>query len=660
VSPKPTMHTLTKALPQHADSAAHAADAAFAQGPAGRDKLPGELQKQFDLLLGAFALVESGQDEQARQMLQGIGLQSPFLEWKVLLRGLIAYYQKDDARALENWQRLAPNRLPARLAAPFRFLLDKDFRAAQSSAAQAHLQYQAERLQSSGLVRSLRAIQGLLSNERQLPEAFRYAEALLDLLRREAPDLAPRLAWCFYWAVIHHGKPEDVRRYRRVFGAPADDPKLERLQALALEQRGQLAEAQEQWLLFEKSLASNPAWPAEQAAQARALLWCHMGHNAEEAPNLDDLSEFPPFLRRQFPKPKPLKPSAEECYQHALELAPDQLEPYQALLRYYLKQDRPAKAEKMARKLLKRFPEQVSTRETLGDLCLQAQKYVEGIRSFEEAVRANPLERRLRAKLSAAHAFHARALTEEGQFEKARAEFQAALALDESGETYPILCKWAACELKAGEEARAQELLGQALAQTGSDLAVAFSLMIEAIRLKLPRPRKMQFEQDVKRLLAEPPTAAAAVGIADTVAAHRRAGITYHGQKTHEKKVLTYLERARGLTFSEQQLMRICLALEELERVRLLRDYCQRGQEQCPQQPLFYLLEARLNLNSGPFRCPEGRTRQLLKQARQLLLAQPHDERQQAMLEEIAEMENGLGAFNPFVGVFGEEGDEDG
>ena len=52
------------------------------------------------------AQLEAGKDEEAKTTLQGIGLQSPFLEWKVFLRGLLAYYQNDDARVLENWQRL--------------------------------------------------------------------------------------------------------------------------------------------------------------------------------------------------------------------------------------------------------------------------------------------------------------------------------------------------------------------------------------------------------------------------------------------------------------------------------------------------------------------------------------------------------------------------
>src|SRR5207248_167515 len=107
------------------------ADHAVRQGSSGRALLPPELHAQFDAVIQAVAQAEAGQDDLARTTLQAIGLQSPFLEWKVFLRGLLAYYGKDDVRALENWQRLDTQRLPAHLAAPFRFQIDAGFRASQ-------------------------------------------------------------------------------------------------------------------------------------------------------------------------------------------------------------------------------------------------------------------------------------------------------------------------------------------------------------------------------------------------------------------------------------------------------------------------------------------------------------------------------------------------
>jgi tetratricopeptide (TPR) repeat protein len=633
---------------------AQVADAAVRQGPAGRNLLPEALRSQFDLLLQAFAQAEAGQDEAARASLQGIGLQSPFLEWKLLLRGLLAYYRGDDARVLENWQRLDAGRLPGRLAAPLRFTLDATFRAAQPPATQSALQHQADRLQGSGLVQPLRAVQTALANERQLPQAFRLAEGLLPALRREAPALVPRLASCFYWAIISHGMPEDMGRYKRVFGAPADDPHLARLEALALEQRGAMAEAHRFWQEFEKSAAANPAaWPGEQANRVRALVWCHMGHNADSVPDLKDLDDLPPFLRDHPNRPRPLKPDAEECYRRSIELAPDALEPYEAVFEHFREKNKPGKAIEAGRRLLARFPDHVKTLEAVADLLMEKQRYDEALRLFERALKANPLERRLRAKLGTAHTYHARTFAEAGRFDQARGEYQAALALKENRDDSGVLCKWAACEFKAGAAERAEELLGQAHAEADSRLAVAYSMLIETIRLKLPRPLKSRFDAEFKEALAEPPTAAAAAAIAETAAAHRLAGVTYVGQKTHEKKVLAYLDKARKADFTEVQLGQVCTALKALKSPRLMRSYIHLGQKRFPQSPFFFLAEAEDNLEGGPRRVNFWQTEGLLTKARELTTALPRDDRQKAFLDRIQQYEQELRALNPFAAMLG-------
>src|SRR5262249_3955467 len=152
--------------------------------------------------------------------------------------------------------------------------------------AQAALQSQADRLQGSGLVPSLRAVQRAVANEHQFPQAFRLAEQLLPALRQEAPQLVPRLGACFWWGIVSHGQPEDLRRYQRVFGSPADDPEMARLEALSLERRHMLQEAHKDWQRFEKSVAVHPsAWPAGQADRVRALVWRHMAENADGVPD---------------------------------------------------------------------------------------------------------------------------------------------------------------------------------------------------------------------------------------------------------------------------------------------------------------------------------------------------------------------------------------
>src|SRR5438105_1393442 len=85
--------------PAQARIAGLATDWAIVDGSAGARQLPAEFQSQLDLVVKAFRQIQNGEDEAAREVLQGIGLQSPFLEWKLFLRGLQAYYQSDDVRA---------------------------------------------------------------------------------------------------------------------------------------------------------------------------------------------------------------------------------------------------------------------------------------------------------------------------------------------------------------------------------------------------------------------------------------------------------------------------------------------------------------------------------------------------------------------------------
>ncbi len=629
-------------LPEGADQAgiqARAVDVALGKGAAGRALLPEALQPAFDLILQAFAQLEAGQDDQARATLQGIGLQSPFLEWKVFLRGLLAYYQGDDARALENWQHLDPKRLPAQLAAPVRFLIDGAFRQAQPAQVQAHLKRQADYLQGTGLLSALRRLHATLANPDNLPEAFGQASTLLSALQVEASQLVPRLASCFYWAIVHCGQPEDLNRYRRLFGEPPDDPHFHRLEALVLEHLGDLPSAHQHWQKFEDWIGGHPsAWGSgpealAQANHARALVWCRMGHNAAGVPDVDKIPNLPPFLRDHPDRPRPLKPGAEACFRRAMELAPDLLESYQSLFQEYQDEEKDTQAIAIGRRLLERFPDHVATLEALGELYMKQQDYATSLQLFQQAWQTNPLDRTLRDKVCAAHLFLARTHAEAGQFDQARNQYQASLALDPTWSPGTVLCKWAACEFKANNATRAEELLQQAGSAKSPPLSVAFNMLIETIRLKLSAALKKRFKQEFLAGLADAPSAAAAVDLLSTAGAHRAAGFTYHGCKTHEKKVLAYLDRVPPADFTEQQLQQVCKGLFHLQALRALRKYTAQGQRRFPGNPHFFFLDAESYFLQGPNRCPIWKVRPLLDKAQELASALPPDKTRDNLLE---------------------------
>jgi tetratricopeptide (TPR) repeat protein len=628
------------------------ADADLRDRCRGNVVLPAELQPQRDLLRRAFAELQAGQDDKVQETLQGIGLTSPYLEWKVLLRGLVAYYQQDDVRATENWQRLNPERLPFRLAAPFRASIDDAYRRAQPTETQHSLTSQLERLHGSGFAGTLRQAQKLLAGDNHMAQAFRQVEPVVAALKTENPHLVQRLAACFFWAIIDRGFPEDLQRYQRVFGGPPEDPRLWRLEALALEQRSDLHTAHEAWQKYERSLASyHGSLPAEHIQRMRAMVWQHMGHNAASLPDVPTLPTSPQDIFNFNPIPRPLKPTAEECFNESLKLAPSQLDAHLALVHYFLDHDKHGKALQAAKRLLKEFPEHVPTLTTAGDLHLERGNYKEALAMFTQALQANPLDARLRGKLCAAHTALAGEDVEKGRLEQARTGFQTALGLAEPDDKPIILAAWAACEFKSGTTDRAEELLGQATSAGGQRLAVAFEMLVSSIRFKLGKPLKTRFEKEVNQLLAEPPTVEAAVGLARISAGLARAGVKYVGQKGHEKKVVAYVDKARSGDCNEQQLLQLCLALRELKVVRVLQNYFHTGQQRFPDNPRFYLAEVEYLMSLPRHRMQPWKVQPLLAKIRELAAALPLGERE-AMLKIVADYEELLHEMNPFARLF--------
>ena len=625
-------------------------DAAVARGLAGKNVLPEPLHGPFDLILQAFAHYEAGRDEEARTALQGIGLQSPFLEWKVLLRGLIAYQASDDARALENWQRLDQNRLPSRLCAPLRAGIDPAFLRAQPEAVQQSLR--TKLMQHQGLTSAsvLRELRDLLQKENLAP-AFRKAESLVPNLRRENPAAAARLANVFFWAIVGQGQPEDLDRYLRVFGAPPDDPRVKRLEALALEARGLWPEAHKAWQNFIDQVAGLPQhWPGETGKRVQAIIWARMAENAMPERKRKGSSDNPLFdlFANQT---GPLKPSAEQCYENAIKLYPDGIGCYHALFELYRDDDKLPKAKKIGQELLKRFPDQAETLEALGELSMDTKEYKKAQEYFEKAMHANPLKRELRILLIRAKRLWALDLTLHGKFDDARARFEEILKLWDAPKT-PLLCQWAVCEMKAKNLGRAQELIAQALAEPGFRLTCRFALVAESVRAKLPPKEKKQIAQELKDAFAQAPTPDEIVRLVANAAGQRMIhDEAYHGQKTQEKTVLSFLEGVHFDAFDEMQLQTIAGALKILNARKPWLNCLNHARRRHLKNPLFRLSFADYYLMDQSRDNKSHLAREHLDAARRLIEEMPRGEQQQQLLDALKDKEEFLGQMGARQGA---------
>jgi hypothetical protein len=237
------------------------------------------------------------------------------------------------------------------------------------------------------------------------------------------------------------------------------------------------------------------------------------------------------------------------------------------------------------------------------------------------------------------------------------------------------LCRAAAVELKAGDAARAEEWLTRARQRAGSGPVASYHMLSEAARLKLPKPAKVRFEEEFNAGLSEPPNGAAAAGLATATAALAEAA-SYVGQKTHQKKVTAYLDRARRAEFTEEQLQNTSGSLLHLDAVRLARQYLERGQADFPASPHFpYMLAMSYFVRHEMDDVPVWKVRPMLEKAERLARALPPTEQLKEMLDDIGNRIKALAALNPYAmgmmdDIFGElfgapfgdedyEGDED-
>jgi tetratricopeptide (TPR) repeat protein len=380
--------------------------------------------------------------------------------------------------------------------------------------------------------------------------------------------------------------------------------------------------------------------------RARALIWKHLGDNAAHVPDEKQIKKLPPFLRNMPGLPRPLNPPAEKCYQTSLELAPDLLEAHEALFHHQIHSDRLGEAEKTARRLLERFPDHVPTLQSLAMLRSERDP-AEALRLLLEALKHNPLDRRLRQRVSVAHMLAARPLALAKRFDEARPHYEAALTFSTPDGVPSILCRWAACEFKAGADARAEELLEQARAQS-TPVFVSFVLLGETTRLKLAPALKKRFDKEFKDGLAERPTAAGMVALAGYARSLQQPGAKYHGLKTHTKKVLDFIGKGLHAPFAEQQLVELCRALVGLDAVRMTRNFLERGEREHPRNPFFPYLHAQTYLRRDSDAPPNFHVRALLERAQQLARGLPKDDEVQAMLEDIDAWLQKFAILNPF------------
>ncbi len=618
--------------------------------------VPPEWKAGYDAVVSAFAQYHAGKDDAAREALNVIGLSSPFLEWKLLLRGLIGWSTSDDAKAVENFARLNAERYPARLAAPVRVQCDAAFAQTLPPAGQAALIEQGKRLRAVGLVAKLSKVRSELARSRKLGPAFKAAESVLPELKKLSPVLAAELADSFYFAIVKRGERDDLTKYRKLFGPPPADPSFHKLEALVFEEVDDLESSLARWAAYEGWLAGLPAgWSKGLADRARAVILKRMAGIAadieEDAADPRTADEFGGFFgapsRKPKAKKKPLDPTV--FLQRAADLAPDWEPVAQDLFAAALVRGDLAAAEAAARRYLDRAPQSMPMLSALAALMTTQGKSAESLDLRRRALAVNPLDAQNRQLVGSASIAHARKLAVDGDLADAEKLLDDNKALLEEKLPTSYFALRSVLHRKAKRPAEADAAATAALRLKTSRLVARLYLHANAVLLKLKPKERTAAAKDLADALELSPTPAEAGSLLTGHDMYLTEGLKYTGQKTQEKKFLDAAVRAAGSAEgTELEFEMLAGTLMHKQQFAVAAKVTAGLLKRFPKNPFFPFLLAQAEMAKSKGRNGYKVTEPLRKA--KVLAEASTEERHKQLLPQIEEL---LRMSDPFGGLFG-------
>ncbi|WP_232056139.1 hypothetical protein [Tuwongella immobilis] len=338
--------------PERLELQSNLVDAAMIRAEVG-ESIPDPMQSWIEPIRAAWQAYAVGDTNQAAERLQQVGLRSPAIQWKLFLRGLLAWDQKDDLRAAENWGRLLPGTLPAQMA---RAIVDRMNPPPPAISAKTPSTMPDPLWPPDPLLVQLHSIEReSLSKDLGFAPMLRLSEKLLPILNQHAPQLLPSFhKLCYAW-LARSAMPSDLENHRKRLGAMPQDPNYHRLRMWIFEQIESLHLWAESCVLFVNSLPELTAFASENDRIAvQSYLWEQL-HNRLfyllDTMNPEDAKLLKPVLK--LLKVRTTKEAIDISIANAIRIAPNRLQPYLCAIAWNQRSKHHAKAFELVLAALK-------------------------------------------------------------------------------------------------------------------------------------------------------------------------------------------------------------------------------------------------------------------------------------------------------------------
>jgi tetratricopeptide (TPR) repeat protein len=524
--------------------------------PAGR--LAGDLSAVQE----AFAAYDRGADEAVVEALRPLGLKSPFRYWKLLMRGLIAFYGGDEETAAKSFQRI-PNGLPvADLAADFLAVLSSrgmatparrgGREAGNADSLAAHATDLQRAMAWGDTTRGLRILQALIGVFPDEPRVHRIAAAF---------------CWHSQPLTRHRFEGRAWSSFKRALGPFIfDDLEFARTVALNAERAGAWEDSLSAWGDFAGSLATGEIAPPAGLPQNRVLAQIHlrMAHNMSKElievvrnpfyfgriPTAEALESVDGFLERAGS----LDPTSPEPYLAGVSLARDDWEDVDHAFRW-------------AERLVKVFPDHLEGLLAAADLGLKRGVYRKALGFVKRAEALEPLHNDVREKRSLCLLLSARKRASDLKYDLARRDYVEALSSVTGDRAAKVKVELGCLEAALDQVEVGRDWIDQGVQALGGGVGPLFRVVVESKMKRSDPAIGRQYLASLKERLStrEPQHA---IELAGVFREYEQSD--YPGKDGDRTLVVAHVKRCAKGGFSREDAFTLCQFLADAREYRTL------------------------------------------------------------------------------------------
>ncbi len=405
----------------------------------------------------------------ALSAIRTVGIHSPAAPWKMLVKGMCAYYTGDDGKACRAFEGVAGESRAKGTARVF--LSNLRYNA-----------YIAQNYKNALLLQQLCVLNGHKDMKKILPRAEylwhsgREKDSYKHLCRTLPSFPPPETGFLndlahFYFTVHFAFGENKYERYQEGIFQKIErhGPEnkfefflLSRLDAITIS--GEMAYPEEIIDAWERCYDAYRAVYGENNS-LHSLVYLQTGKQLEKTRNIEDRYYTDFFFHpRKKKRWTAAYEKAELYYTKAEKLAPGSIEPYLARLNLYEQAQQDAKANRLLDTMVKRFPENKHTLIKAGNRCIDRKAYKKGISYLEKAAGLDHLDSILKEYLIIAYIHYSKKFAKQNRT-LYRPFLDKALALGDPGSDHFnrghafLYVRWAAFEYLAGYPQAADELL---------------------------------------------------------------------------------------------------------------------------------------------------------------------------------------------------------